>query len=240
MTQADRNDPAAAPQTSGLVFRWALAYDMLLRIIWGRAERAYRDRVIQLAALQAGDAVLDVGCGTGSQAIVAKRRVGASGMIVGIDASPEMITRAKAKAAKAGMAIEFRLAVAEALPFADATFDAVLTTTVLHCLPDGARRAGLSEMIRVLRPGGRLLLVDYGGPRQERRSLLAHLHHHRRFDLANVLPALRDLGVSDAQTAALNFGDLQYVLATGPEEPRSDDPIDRNDLPIGATGRKVA
>src|SRR6266852_5611514 len=81
----------------------------------------------------------------------------ATGKVIGIDASTEMITRAQAKAAKAAIDVDFRAAAAEALPFSDERFDAVLSTTVLHCLPDAARRLCIREMIRVLKPGGRRL-----------------------------------------------------------------------------------
>jgi ubiquinone/menaquinone biosynthesis C-methylase UbiE len=75
-----------------------------------------------------GESVLDVGCGTGSLAIAARRRLGTDGKVFGIDASPEMIARATSKVARAGISVSFRVAVAEALPFPDAQFDVVLST----------------------------------------------------------------------------------------------------------------
>jgi ubiquinone/menaquinone biosynthesis C-methylase UbiE len=99
---------------------------------------AYRDPR-DLAGLKSGDSVLDVGCGTGALAMAAKQRVGASGKVHGIDASPEMIARARKKANKRGSDVGFRTAVVEELPFPDETFDAVLSTLMLHHLP-GARR----------------------------------------------------------------------------------------------------
>jgi len=212
---SDRNHNAM-PKTSGLVFHWAFAYDLLLRVLWRGSERIYREKVVQLAGLGAGESVLDVGCGTGTLAIAAKRRVGPAGKVVGIDASPEMIARARAKAAKAAIDIDFRAAAAEALPFSDGTFDALLSTTVLHCLPDDARRLCIREMTRVLKSGGRLLVVDFGGPGQARRSLMAHLRHHRDFDLRDIIPELRETGLVDLQTGALGFSDLQFAIATAP------------------------
>ncbi len=211
MTEIIDRDPM--PQTSGRVFHWAWAYDLLLRILWRGAERTYREKVVELARLSVGESALDVGCGTGSLAIVAKDRAGPMGKVVGIDASPEMIARARRKAAKAAVDVDFRRATAEALPFKDATFDAVFSTTVLHCLPPEARRQCIGEMSRVLKPGGRLLVVDFGGPAEVRRSLMGHLSAHRDFDLREATPIFRDVGLVAVETGALGFSDLQFVLA---------------------------
>jgi ubiquinone/menaquinone biosynthesis C-methylase UbiE len=204
------------PRTTGKVFHWPRSYDLLLRVLWGGAEAAYREKVIELARLQPGETVLDVGCGTGTLAIAAGRRVGPAGRVHGIDASPAMIARARRKAAAARVAVVFKTAIAEVLPFADATFDAVVSTTVLHCLPDAARRQSVAEMRRVLKPGGRLLAVDFGGPAHDRRSLIGHLSHHRRFDLSEVIPLLRDVGLIAIESGAVDFSDLQFVLAQPP------------------------
>src|SRR5229473_6242284 len=143
-------------------------------------------------------------------------RVGPTGKVIGIDASTEMTTRARAKAAKAAIDIDFRTAAAEALPFSNATFDVVLSTTVLHCLPDAPRRLSIIEMIRVLKSDGRLLVVDFGGPAQTRHSLMAHLSHHRDFDLHDLIPELHEAGLVDLQTGALGFSDLQFAIAKAP------------------------
>ncbi len=216
MAEISDRSHSAVPQTSGLVFHWAFTYDLLLRILWRGSERIYREKVVQLAGIGTGESVLDVGCGTGTLAIAAKRRVGPTGKVIGIDASTEMTTRARAKAAKAAIDIDFRTAAAEALPFSNATFDVVLSTTVLHCLPDAPRRLSIIEMIRVLKSDGRLLVVDFGGPAQTRHSLMAHLSHHRDFDLHDLIPELHEAGLVDLQTGALGFSDLQFAIAKAP------------------------
>ena len=136
-------------------------YDALVWLVTLGRERAFRERLVDLARLVPGESVLDVGCGTGTLAIAAKRRVGEPGVVRGIDASPEMIEPARRKAAKAGASVDFETAVAESLPFPDASFDVVLSTLMLHHLPKATRQECAREMRRVLKPGGRVLAVDF-------------------------------------------------------------------------------
>jgi len=84
---------------------------------------------------------------------------------------------------------------------------------MLHHLPDESRRKCISEIRRVLKPGGRLLAVDFGGPADERRSLIAHFRHHINFDLRKVIPILAEAGLNALQSGAVGFSDLQFVLA---------------------------
>ncbi len=198
----------------GIVFRWPRVYDWLLQRIWGRGEGRYRDRVLKLAGVARSDRVLDVGCGTGTLAIAAQRLVGREGRVTGVDASPEMVTRARAKAVMKGLDVDFVEAPAQHLPFADGSFDAVLSTTVIHCLPEVARRQCFAEMARVLKPGGRLLLVDFGGSETAKHSLFGHLHFHRRFDLADERARVADAGLVQIDGGPLGFSDLYFILAT--------------------------
>lgn len=208
---AHRNQIAA---TQGTIFHRAMAYDLLLRVVWGRSERRYREAVVDLARVTAGESVLDVGCGTGTQAIALKHRVGEAGKVNGIDASPEMAARARSKAAKAGVDIDFQVMTAERLLFADAALDAVLSTTVIHCLPHDVRRRAIVEMHRVLKSKGRLLLIDFGGPAETRRSLVARMRLHRQFDLREIVPFVADAGFTEIETGPVGFSDLQFVRAT--------------------------
>lgn len=204
----------AIPNTTGKVFHWPVAYDLVLRLAWGRSEQRYRSELLRLARLREGESVLDVGCGTGTLAIAAKRWIGQAGKVVAIDASPRMVARARRKAAAAAVDVEFKIMAAEALPFLDATFDAVFSTTVLHCLPEDARRRAIHEMHRVLKPEGRLLVVDFGGPSELRRSLIGRLRDHRDFDLRVAMPVLRNAGFASVETGTLGFSDLEFALAT--------------------------
>ncbi len=134
----------------------------------------------------------------------------------GIDASPEMIARARSKAMRAGIEVDFNTAVAEALPFPDRQLDVVLTTMMLHHLPSEPRQQCVHEIRRVLKPGGRLLAVDFAGPARERRGLIARFHRRVQFDLRDVIPMLNKAGLSSVENGAVGFGDLQFVLAAAP------------------------
>jgi ubiquinone/menaquinone biosynthesis C-methylase UbiE len=123
-------------------------------------EQELRQTIADLAQIQRGETVLDVGCGSGTLALVAKKGVGRAGRVVGIDPSQEMIAQACRKAMKAGLSIDFQIGVIERLTFPDQSFDVVLCTWMIHHVPDDLKRQGLLEIARVLKPGGRLLLVD--------------------------------------------------------------------------------
>jgi ubiquinone/menaquinone biosynthesis C-methylase UbiE len=201
-------------------------YDAMAWVLTLGRERALRARLADLARLAPGDAVLDVGCGTGTLAIVAKRRVGARGAVYGVDASPEMVARAARKAARAGVDVSIQLARAEALPFPDARFDVVLSTLMLHHLPAPTRARLATEIRRVLKPGGRVLAVDFEPPAQGRRGPIARVHRHGHVPLREIVALLTTADLHVVETGSVGLGDLQFAVARAPTS-GSDDPADR-------------
>ena len=162
---AEREPQAPADDAS---FIPALRFNRLTPLFDSVAAVAVRDRAIKRrvlvhAALAGGEDVLDVGCGTGTLAVAAARA--APGVkVTGLDADPSILARARRRAADEGLEIGLDEARSTALPYADASFDLVLSTLFFHHLPDDAKRQTAAELVRVLRPGGRLVVGDLGRP----------------------------------------------------------------------------
>lgn len=114
--------------------------------------------------MRSGEHILDVCCGTGVLTRLAAEEVGDDGEVIGIDASAEMIQVAKRCAAKSHSKAHFQLGVVESLPFEDECFDIVLCSMMLHHLPPELKVTGLREIFRVLKSGGRLMVVDVDKP----------------------------------------------------------------------------
>jgi ubiquinone/menaquinone biosynthesis C-methylase UbiE len=142
--------------------------------------------------------------------------VGPEGSVVGIDAAPEMIGYATRKARHLPNC-RFEPGTADALAFADGTFDVVVSSLVMHHLPEDLRLRAVQEMLRVLRPGGRLLLADFQIGRGPVARLVAALIHARGMERR--VPPLEAL-VVEAGFAGLRSGDappwLHYVRAVKP------------------------
>lgn len=210
-------EPAAAhpvQRTSGIVLHSPFFYDLTVWLAFLGKEHGFRDRVLERSRIANGESVLDVGCGTGTLAIAAKRRAGSHGSVHGVDASSEMLARAERKARRAGMQVVFRSGVAEALPFAEAQFDLVLCTVMLHHLPQKARQQCANEIRRVLKPTGRVLAVDFEGFSDQKRTLLSHFHRpHGHVGVRDIEKLLGEAGLAPIESGPLGIRDLYFVLA---------------------------
>lgn len=203
-------------KTTGRILHSARGYDAMAWLMTLGREPVFREKILDLARLGSGESVLDVGCGTGTLAIRAKRRVGPSGSVHGIDASPAMVAAATRKAKKTHADVAFDTAVVESLPFADASFDAVSSTLMLHHLPRPAREQCVREMRRVLKPGGRVVIVDFASSPPRRRGLFARFHRHGHVASDQILGMLGDAGFSVRDSGSLGIRDLWFVVATAP------------------------
>jgi ubiquinone/menaquinone biosynthesis C-methylase UbiE len=176
-------------------------YDPLCRLIG--AERA-RARLLAVAALQPGQRVLDLGCGTGALSLaIAQRHPGVA--LVALDPDAKALARARAKAERQGLAIDWREGFGDAIPAPDASFDRVLSSLVIHHLTRDEKRATFADVRRVLAPGGRLHLLDFGPPRNGlERALTALFHRDERVrdNLRGELPVLMgEAGLAEAREA---------------------------------------
>lgn len=144
----------------------ALGYDALTRfydplIRWFLREATFKDALIAQAQIATRHRVLDVGCGTGTLTLMAKRAA-PTAEVVGIDGDPKILAIAREKAGHT--AVQFDEGLATALPHPDASFDRVLTSLVLHHLTTADKERSFAEMLRVLRPGGELHIADWAKP----------------------------------------------------------------------------
>ena len=218
-TQSEKVMTAASGEQhpSGIVLHSPIFYDLTVWLAMLGKERAFRERLLQLARVKEGERLLDVGCGTGTLAIAAKRHVGQSGAIYGVDASPEMLTRAEKKARKANLEVLFRSGLAEALPFQDSFFDVALSTVMLHHLHAKTRRQCAAEIRRILKPGGRVFAADFEGFSNQKRTFLSHFHRpHGHVRKSDIIALLSEAGLVPIESGLVGVRDLQFVLATNP------------------------
>ena len=127
-----------------------------------------------LGEIERGERVVDVGCGAGIDSLIAAKKVGPQGRVIGVDMTPSMLENARQAANEVGLAnVEFRQGYAEALPIADGWADVVISNGVLNLMPD--KSDALEEMSRVLKPGGRLqigdILVQKAVPESAKRKI---------------------------------------------------------------------
>jgi len=211
-----RHTTPAAPETRGATIHWAHAYDSLSLpklLTLGKIDDVWR-MMIDKADLNPGDQVLDVGCGPGNLTRLAKERVGPFGRAAGIDASPEMIEVARQRARQAGLDIEFQIDLIEKMSFPDHSFEAVLSSMMMHHLPDDLKREALLEVKRVLKPGGCLMIVDMKRPESLLGRALLTLMVHRSMPVGvqDLLGYLQEAGFERVEMGDTRVKMLGYIL----------------------------
>jgi len=215
-----------ASQVNRMFDRIAGHYDAMNSVMTVGLHHRWRQRAAARAELREGDSALDVCCGTGDLAIELVRQVGPAGSVVGCDFSEQMLELARAKAAQRGAtAVRFEWADALRLPYDDASFDAAAVGFGVRNLADLDR--GLEEMARVLKPGGRLVILEITQPARPPLSIFYSLWFDRIVPLlGKVLPGgeaytylpasvRRFPGPDELAAQMAGFSDVQYRLFAG-------------------------
>jgi ubiquinone/menaquinone biosynthesis C-methylase UbiE len=176
----------------------------------------YKTRLIEQANIRPGQHVLDLGCGTGTLAILVKQ-IQSSAEVVGLDADPDMLKVAKYKSAQQKAPVQFDVGFTNKLPYPDASFDRILSSIMIHHLKTPDKEMTAREVFRVLKPGGQLHIIDFGKPVTWYGKLLGPFLH--RFEEANDnidgrLPEI--FGAPGLKTNVLGnfwtfFGDLAFL-----------------------------
>jgi ubiquinone/menaquinone biosynthesis C-methylase UbiE len=159
-------------------YDWSLPlYDIITKLMGADQARA---GLLNQAELRSGQRVLDVGCGTGSLAIFLKHTYPEI-EIIGLDPDPKALARAKRKAQRAAVSLQFDQGFSDALAYPAESFDHVFSSYMFHHLENDQKEETLREIRRVLKPGGYLHLLDFGGPDSAADSPLQRwLHSQHR------------------------------------------------------------
>ena len=211
------------PQTQGQTIPWARFYDTLVWLLSTGKDCALRQKTVELAQIKPGETVLDVGCGTGDLTLAAKAATGPTGQVFGTDASPQMVEQAQQKADRSGADVTFKAEAVEQMTFADNQFDVVLSSLMMHHLPGDLKQQALAEIYRVLKPGGRLLIVDMQSSRtvsvfQRLSDVMIQLHGgHTALEnnVSKLVPLVETARFTETKTDKINR-QFAYVWAQKP------------------------
>lgn len=189
-------------------------YDLIQRFIV--RDIRYKSLLIKQADIQPGQHVLDLGCGTGTLAIMAKQAQ-PSAEVTGLDADPEMLKVARYKSGERKAHVKFDVGFTNKLPYPDASLDRVLSSIMIHHLKTPDKESTAREVYRVLKPGGQLHIIDFGKPHTGYGKLLGPFLH--KFEEANdnidgKLPEI--FGAPGLKTEIVGhfwtfFGDLAFL-----------------------------
>jgi ubiquinone/menaquinone biosynthesis C-methylase UbiE len=183
------------------------SYDSYMRMMTLGRERSLREMTVRLAQVKPGDVVLEVGCGTGTLTLAAKRQVGPSGKVYGIDVIPGMIELSQRKAAQANEDVPFQLGSIDDIPFPANHFDAVMCSFMIFHMSETTRRKGIAEVHRVLKPQGRVCVLDLALPPQPlpraiAQTLFGGMLTH---DLRELFPIMEASGFSGVEIGQATF-----------------------------------
>jgi ubiquinone/menaquinone biosynthesis C-methylase UbiE len=191
-------------------------YDLVTALMMTGRQKAIRQMTVDLAGVKLGDQVLEIGCGTGSLTLFAKKQAGENGSVFGIDPLPQMIKRAQMKAMKSKLKIDFQVAPYEQIPFPENQFDVVLASFMIFHTDDATRQQGLNEVFRVLKPNGIFLIIDTKPMEKKKaKKIVSNLTDEVMWDrpLENLQPLLKIAGFKTIDLGDTKYSILGYVKA---------------------------
>lgn len=190
------------------------SYDVGIRVTL--PERRFKTRLIESARLTAGMRVLDIGCGTGTLLLIAAE-MAYEAVLFGVDIDDRILERARRKIAVRGVRIQLERASATELPYADGSFERVLSTLAFHHLMREEKARAFAEAYRVLRPGGEFHLGDFGAPDTRYSRVASYLTEklggeHVQENYGGLLPVMaREAGFGSIEETG-RFGTIVGVL----------------------------
>jgi ubiquinone/menaquinone biosynthesis C-methylase UbiE len=191
----------------GQMEKMVYSYDRYMKKITLGRESVLRKMTVNLAPVKEGDCVLEIGCATGTLTLEAKRQAGATGRVFGIDIIPGMIEVSRKKAEQANLEVMFQEGSIEGIPFPDGYFDVVMCSFMIFHMSEKVRNKGIGEIYRVLKPKGRLLVLDLALPPQSlSRSILKFfLGFMLKHDLKELQPVMESSGFSQIEISLAKF-----------------------------------
>lgn len=182
-------------------------YDSYMRKITLGRENRLREMTIDLANVRQGDSVLEIGCGTGTLTLEAKRKSGPSGKAYGIDIIPGMVERSRQKAAQTNLDVTFQLGSIDNIPFPDDQFDVVMCSFMIFHMSEAVRCKGIEEIYRVLKPKGQIMVLDLNLPvrRVPRALMKMFLGFMFKHDLKELTPIMESIGFSELELKQAKF-----------------------------------
>ena len=197
---------------------WLLPlYDPLVKLI---GVDRLRNTLLTGAAIRPGHRILDIGCGTGTLVTLIKLRY-SDVEVIGLDPDPKALARAARKARRANVAVQLDQGFSNEFPYSDAFFDSVFSSFMFHHVEPAQKAATLREVLRTLKPGGELHLLDFGGSTVEPKGFLArllHSHHRLKDNFGDrILVLMEQAGFTDSHEVFHRrtfFGQTAYYRAT--------------------------
>lgn len=206
--------------TAGSMQGWGKTYDRIVSLLTLGQEEKLRQASLKEAHIRLGEHILEVGCGTGSLTLRAKANAGRQSQVYGIDIAPDMLETARMKAQKAGLEVRFELGRIEQIPFPEGQFDLVLSSLMLHHIQGNeAKQQGIKEIFRVLKPGGRVLIVDFAPPANPvLRWLVSGIVGHAMIEksVMEFAPMLETAGFANIKTGLTTSRFLAFLSGTRP------------------------